>query len=95
MNKCHTNSSQSAILLLPPLRQCVCVRVCARACVCVRVVVTDESSELEDIKLMNDPNESDVDNLINLPHLHEPAILHCLERRYHQSDIYTYTGPSE
>ncbi len=57
-------------------------------------VGTDDSPELEDIKLRNDPNESDVENLINLPHLHEPAILHCLERRYHQSDIYTYTGPS-
>ena len=32
-------------------------------------------------------------NLIDLPYLHEPAILHCLEQRYKSSDIYTYTGP--
>jgi len=28
-----------------------------------------------------------------LPYLHEPAILFCLEKRYSQGDIYTYTGP--
>jgi len=35
----------------------------------------------------------DVDNLISLPYLHEPAILCCLQQRYSLSDIYTYTGP--
>ena len=34
-----------------------------------------------------------VDNLISLPYLHEPAILYCLQQRYSNSDIYTYTGP--
>ena len=31
--------------------------------------------------------------MINLPHLHEPAILHCLQNRYEDGNIYTYTGP--
>lgn len=53
----------------------------------------DENEEIDDVKLRNDPNEAEVDNLINLPYLHEPAILYCLERRYNISDIYTYTGP--
>lgn len=34
-----------------------------------------------------------MENLINLPHLHEPALLHCLESRYASGEIYTYTGP--
>jgi myosin-5 len=42
---------------------------------------------------MNDDTEADVDNLISLPYLHEPAILHCLQKRYAPGDIYTYTGP--
>eukprot|EP01041_Mallomonas_annulata_P007192 gene7191-14661_t len=53
----------------------------------------DEYKESDDIKLRNDSREVAVDNLINLPYLHEPAILYCLEKRYSQGDIYTYTGP--
>lgn len=34
-----------------------------------------------------------MENLINLPYLHEPAILFCLQERYTSGDIYTYTGP--
>jgi myosin V len=52
-----------------------------------------DDEEFDEVKLRNDPNEAEVDNLINLPYLHEPAILYCLERRYNMSDIYTYTGP--
>ena len=48
---------------------------------------------MERLKLCNDLREAAVDNLINLPHLHEPAILFCLEKRYSQGEIYTYTGP--
>lgn len=33
------------------------------------------------------------DDLITLPHLHEPAILHAIVERYSQSKIYTWTGP--
>ena len=49
--------------------------------------------ELDDLKLMNDGAKSDVDNLINLPYLHEPAILHSLQIRYSAGVIYTNTGP--
>lgn len=34
-----------------------------------------------------------VDDLIELMHLHEPAILHSLRLRYNQNVIYTSTGP--
>lgn len=34
-----------------------------------------------------------MENLINLPYLHEPAILHCLQNRYINGNIYTNTGP--
>jgi myosin-5 len=53
----------------------------------------DENQESDDLKLRNDDHESQVENLINLPYLHEPAILYSLESRYYQSNIYTYTGP--
>jgi myosin heavy subunit len=48
--------------------------------------------EQDNIKLRNDPNDFNVENLISLPYLHEPAILFCLERRYYSRNIYTYTG---
>ena len=52
-----------------------------------------DDQEMDDVKLKNDSEDGDVDDLINLPYLHEPAILYCLENRYNESDIYTYTGP--
>lgn len=33
------------------------------------------------------------DDLITLPHLHEPAILHAITERFFQGKIYTWTGP--
>eukprot|EP00984_Skeletonema_dohrnii_P023550 scaffold12640_cov83-Skeletonema_dohrnii-CCMP3373.AAC.1 len=33
------------------------------------------------------------DDLITLTHLHEPAVLHCLRKRFDQDKIYTNTGP--
>ncbi|KAL3826230.1 hypothetical protein ACHAXA_006258 [Cyclostephanos tholiformis] len=33
------------------------------------------------------------DDLITLTHLHEPAVVHCLWRRYEMDGIYTNTGP--
>ena len=49
----------------------------------VTAVVTDGVHEdVENVKLRNDHDDKDVENLINLPYLHEPAILYCLEQRY-------------
>lgn len=59
----------------------------------VNFIFNDDNEELADVKLMNDPAESEVEDLINLPYLHEPAILHCLQKRYDGNEIYTYTGP--
>ena len=57
-------------------------------------VDSQKEEELESVKLRNDPgSESNVQDLISLPYLHEPAILFCLERRYNTGNIYTYTGP--
>eukprot|EP00605_Chrysophyceae_sp_TOSAG23-4_P000749 GSChrysophyteH1.ASY1.ANO1.837.1 assembled CDS len=42
-----------------------------------------EGEDVDNVKLRNDASDRDVENLINLPYLHEPAIF----------DIYTYTGP--
>jgi hypothetical protein len=34
-----------------------------------------------------------VEDLISLHHLHEPAILSCLQKRFEQNIVYTNTGP--
>mmetsp|Transcript_2128 Transcript_2128/g.2211 ORF Transcript_2128/g.2211 Transcript_2128/m.2211 type:complete len:1613 (+) Transcript_2128:69-4907(+) len=55
--------------------------------------VESKSEDVPEVKLRNDFTESAVENLINLPHLHEPAILYSLQIRYSRDEIYTYTGP--
>jgi myosin-5 len=56
-------------------------------------VQANKDQDIDNLKLKNSEEDSEVENLINLPFLHEPAILHCLELRYFRSQIYTYTGP--
>jgi myosin heavy subunit len=53
----------------------------------------EDEVELDGLKLMNEKGKNDVDNLINLQYLHEPAILHSLQIRYNAGYIYTSTGP--
>ncbi len=38
------------------------------------------------------PNAAPPDDLTLLTHLHEPSVVYCLQRRYEQNAIYTYTG---
>lgn len=51
------------------------------------------------VELANTPlseeekNEGRDNDLISLPHLHEPAILHSLSDRFFRGKIYTWTGP--
>ena len=40
----------------------------------------------------NDISPIEVNNLIDIPHLHEPSILEAVNRRYDNQTIYTYTG---
>jgi myosin V len=50
--------------------------------------------ELANTPLSQDDKDEGVDNdLITLPHLHEPAILHSLSDRFFRGKIYTWTGP--
>ncbi|CAM9675631.1 unnamed protein product [Chrysoparadoxa australica] len=56
---------------------------------------TTEGVELDDLKPANDPELVDtVEDLIQLPHLHEAAILHSLCKRFYGGDIYTFTANS-
>lgn len=63
--------------------------------------VNEETGERKftDIELANTPlSEEDKaegrdNDLITLPHLHEPAILHALSDRFFRGKIYTWTGP--
>jgi myosin-5 len=48
--------------------------------------VSSYSSSFENHAFVND-------NLINLPHLNEPELLHFLQSRFEESVIYTLTGP--
>ena len=53
----------------------------------------------EGVELANPPlSEAEVKegsdaDMISLPHLHEPAILHAVSERYFRGEIYTWTGP--
>lgn len=50
--------------------------------------------ELANTPLSEEEKEEGRDNdLIALPHLHEPAILHALSDRFFRGKIYTWTGP--
>lgn len=50
--------------------------------------------ELANTPLSKEEKEEGLDNdLIALPHLHEPAILHALSDRFFRGKIYTWTGP--
>jgi len=61
----------------------------------------DEVIELkyEGVELANTPlseeekGEGKDNDMITLPHLHEPAILHAIGERFDQGKIYTWTGP--
>jgi myosin-5 len=66
---------------------------------------TEGFRETDDLKLTNVVRDTsvasqvvqkqahEVDDLISLTHLHEPAILHSLESRFDKNIIYTSTGP--
>lgn len=65
-----------------------------------RIVGTDQTEiKYEGVETANAPlSEADRvegrdDDLIQLPHLHEPAILHAIHERFKYDRIYTYTGP--
>lgn len=55
--------------------------------------------KFEGVELANSPlSEQDLaegrdNDLITLPHLHEPAILHSVSERFMRGKIYTWTGP--
>lgn len=46
-----------------------------------------------DYELSNSGNPICPDDLISLSHLHEPAVVECLQHRYEDDRIYTATGP--
>ena len=50
--------------------------------------------ELANTPLSEEERAAGADNdLITLPHLHEPAILHAVSERFKHGSIYTWTGP--
>jgi myosin heavy subunit len=64
-------------------------------------VQEDEAGErkFQGVELANAPlseqerAEGRDNDLITLPHLHEPAILHSVSERFMRAKIYTWTGP--
>ncbi len=53
-----------------------------------------EGVELANAPLSDEDRAEGRDNdLITLPHLHEPAILHSVAERFFHGKIYTWTGP--
>lgn len=59
----------------------------AKAMSCGDVVMSNEYT------LSNDGRPICPDDLISLTHLHEPAVVECLQHRYNDNHIYTSTGP--
>lgn len=58
------------------------------------VEIRYEGVELANAKLSDaERAEGRDDDLITLPHLHEPAILHAIHERFSCGKIYTWTGP--
>jgi myosin heavy subunit len=50
--------------------------------------------ELANAKLSDEEKAEGLDDdLITLPHLHEPALLHAVSERFFDGKIYTWTGP--
>lgn len=56
-------------------------------------VVRDTSIVASEKENASSKKTHEVDDLISLTHLHEPAILHALEMRFGHDIIYTSTGP--
>ena len=53
-----------------------------------------EGVELANAKLSDEEKAAGMDDdLITLPHLHEPALLHTVGERFMEKKIYTWTGP--
>ena len=53
-----------------------------------------EGVELANAKLSDEDKATGIDDdLITLPHLHEPALLHACAERFFSGKIYTWTGP--
>eukprot|EP00521_Asterionellopsis_glacialis_P007948 CAMPEP_0195287286 /NCGR_PEP_ID=MMETSP0707-20130614/4408_1 /TAXON_ID=33640 /ORGANISM="Asterionellopsis glacialis, Strain CCMP134" /LENGTH=1669 /DNA_ID=CAMNT_0040347029 /DNA_START=146 /DNA_END=5155 /DNA_ORIENTATION=+ len=63
--------------------------------------ITEDNPALKykGVELANTPlSDEDIaegrdDDLITLPHLHEPALLHAISDRFFRGEIYTWTGP--
>ncbi|KAL0583546.1 hypothetical protein ABG067_006570 [Albugo candida] len=51
-----------------------------------------ENEELTTLLLANNHDMDFVEDLIQLPHLHEPGICHALQKRFEINEIYTFTG---
>lgn len=58
-------------------------------------VINDHNNILVANVYGEDENDSNLppNNLMYLTHLHEPALVECLQLRYNVDQIYTYTGP--
>jgi myosin-5 len=74
-----------------------CIEVVAQHPEDIEERIVDLSTEPDGAKLMNvfedELGSAGVHDLITLTHLHEPAILNCMECRFFKDIIYTATGP--
>ncbi|CAD7936124.1 unnamed protein product, partial [Amoebophrya sp. A120] len=60
-----------------------------------RVLKRNEIVHLRNIdpkEPQRDIDSSDIEDLVHLSHLHEPALLHVLQERFANDQIYTFTG---
>lgn len=54
-------------------------------------------TQYDGVELSNEKSgyhdKAEVQNLIHLPHLNEPTMLHAIQERFYAQQIYTFTGP--
>jgi len=59
----------------------------------IEVIPSDTSVMIRNTDDFGEEGVMVIDDLTQLPHLHEPAILHAIKLRYEMDRIYTNTGP--
>ena len=65
----------------------------------IEIEASAQELKYQGVELANTPlsdqekAEGKDNDMITLPHLHEPAILHAVGERFDRGEIYTWTGP--
>jgi myosin-5 len=92
--KSRTESQLQACPISKPSQTIVRDRVVQPSSTTTAMELKYQGVELANTPLSEEDKRQGKDNdMITLPHLHEPAILHAIGERFNRGEIYTWTGP--